>query len=595
MKNTITSFLVLFFLIFTAVLKAENGQMLFVAELHSDNQIPPLQSDAIGLVTFLLSEDGKKISVHGSFSDLSGAITGCHIHLGDFQTNGPVIINLMNFVSGNRIKGELVTPPDFLANALYGDFYVNVHTALNPNGEIRGQLNFKSELLFPIVLQGINELPQNGSTGIGLGVLRFSNNLTRFNYQVFYTGLTGPPTGAHIHKGDNQTNGPVLVPLVTTNIIQGDVTDEALVFETFINILDSGAYVNIHTAEFPNGEIRGQILYPEALSSSSILNGSQETPPVNSTANAYGYSFLNYPTFDSLFYIVLSEGITATNAHIHRGPAGTAGPVVVGLTSIAPGIYSGTAALTDQLRTAYLKDELYFNIHSTLNPNGEIRGQLENNLMKSFAFDLCGDQENPKKNIPAYAAAYVAVNKSNTELEYSVLVNDLTGEATAAHFHGAAFGQNGSVILPIDVPKPYATGVLDITGTIASKIDMDGAYMNVHTVANSGGEIRGQVRRSLSCDINTGLSDLSINDIKFTQGQSNDLIYLQIEADRNMDLNFDLLDINGNLVYNTTQSIYSGVNQVKIDVQNFTNGFYFLQVNKSGKMVKNFKWIIANE
>ena len=58
------------------------------------------------------------------------------------------------------------------------------------------------------------------------------------------------------------------------------------------------------------------------------------------------------------------------------------------------------------LTAFFFKDELYFNIHTAVNPGGEIRGQIETNLLKSFAFDLAGDQNFLQKP-PAYGAAYV--------------------------------------------------------------------------------------------------------------------------------------------------------------------------------------------
>ena len=594
MKRRFTSYFIgtftLLFLLNVQV-KAENGQMLFVAELSSNKQVPAILGDALGLVTFLLSEDGKEIKIYGSFTKLSGNVTGCHIHLGDEKSNGPVIIDLSSFITGNRIKGRIATPPNFVANAVVGDLYVNVHTALNPSGEIRSQLNVRSELLFPIVLNGANQIPANTSKGIGLGVLRFSSNLTRFTYQIFYTGLSGPPTGAHIHNGNSTTNGPVFLALTTTNIITGEITDQLATLETFFTILDVGAYVNIHTAAFPNGEIRGQINSPQPIASSSVLNGSQEIPSVVTSAKAYGYAYLNYPLFDSLSYVVLSEGIVATAAHIHRAAAGVAGPVVMGLTALFPGIYGGTIPLNDQNRTAFMKDELYFNIHSAANPGGEIRGQFENSNMKSFAFDLCGDQESPKKSVNGYGAAYVSINKANTELDYSLIVNNLSGDATAAHIHGAAFGVSGSVLLPLLTPAPYSTGVLNVTGLIAGKIDSDGAYMNVHTDANSGGEIRGQIRRTLSCDINTGNVDVTGSDIQFRQSQSKDAIVLEIDLLRNTNLDFNMVNTDGKSVYNVKKNLVGGANHIEFSSQEFVGGFYLLQVKENGKNIKSFKWI----
>ena len=71
-------------------------------------------------------------------------------------------------------------------------------------------------------------------------------------------------------------------------------------------------------------------------------------------------------------------GVTATNAHAHRSAVGVPGPVVIPLTQNPPGVWTSTAGatLTDELFAAFMKGELYLNVHSAAYPGGEIRGQL---------------------------------------------------------------------------------------------------------------------------------------------------------------------------------------------------------------------------
>jgi len=69
----------------------------------------------------------------------------------------------------------------------------------------------------------------------------------------------------------------------------------------------------------------------------------------------------------------------ATAAHIHRGPAGTAGPVVLALTTPdAAGRSQGCATVAPALarEIAYQAYEFYVNVHDAAHPNGAIRGQL---------------------------------------------------------------------------------------------------------------------------------------------------------------------------------------------------------------------------
>jgi hypothetical protein len=77
-------------------------------------------------------------------------------------------------------------------------------------------------------------------------------------WKLSFSGLTGPAMAAHIHKGKVGVAGPVTVPLC------GPCTSRkagsAQISESVIKALESGnAYVNVHTAKNPAGEIRGQV------------------------------------------------------------------------------------------------------------------------------------------------------------------------------------------------------------------------------------------------------------------------------------------------------------------------------------------------
>ncbi len=80
-------------------------------------------------------------------------------------------------------------------------------------------------------------------------------------------------------------------------------------------------------------------------------------------------------------------------------------------------------------------------------------------------------------------------------LSYGVTYSGLTGPATAAHFHGAApAGKNAGVMVPIngDVASPIK-GMATLTDEQAKALAEGDMYFNVHTAANKGGEMRGQV------------------------------------------------------------------------------------------------------
>ncbi len=594
--NPVCTILVAFLMTFCFVQSsfAENGQLLFVAELNTNSEVPPVRGDATGLITFLLSEDLKSLQVHGAFSNLTGTITACNLHKGAFDVNGPELLNLLPYVQGKRIKADLATPDSFIELATLGEIYVNIKTSGFPNGEIRGQLYWRAEFLYPVALTGGSQIPPNASSGFGFGNLRFSPNLTRMSYKILLSGLSGPVKAAHIHAGGELSNGPVLADLGSGNLLSGEIADPQLVQDVFFNLIDSGAYVNVHTDSFPDGELRGQILFGPVFSNDALLNGDQETPAVVTTARGVGFSLLNFPDLDSLNYFVFYEGVDPVAAHIHRGAAGQSGPVVAEMTrpSLFTGVYSGVIPLSEEDLKAYLKDELYFNIHSSNFPDGEIRGQFQNNLMKAYAFDLCGDQEVPKKTVPANGAAHVAINKANTELEYTLYTTDVNGDAVSTNIRDGAFGANGPVLLSINLPNPYAFGVVNTTGTLASKIESDNAYINVFTAANPSGELRGQIRRGLSCKVNTGSTELSQTHFGIYNNLVANELAVMSELGSHERVEYQITDVQGTILQKNALQMSAGLSKAQLDVHTFSPGIYFLQLRTDSKSpFQTLKWI----
>jgi hypothetical protein len=122
----------------------------------------------------------------------------------------------------------------------------------------------------------------------------------------------------------------------------------------------------------------------------ATLSGLNETPPNNSPATGSG-TFVLDDAMTSLTFDVTYSGLVAgtTAAHFHDGPAGVAAPIVRGMTP-AEGLMTGTTSghflgtwtsadsepLTPALVTELLAGNIYFNVHSTTFPGGEIRDQL---------------------------------------------------------------------------------------------------------------------------------------------------------------------------------------------------------------------------
>jgi hypothetical protein len=139
----------------------------------------------------------------------------------------------------------------------------------------------KKDSQFRVKLIGYNEVPSVNSTGRADLTLNVTD--TTIGFTLVYSGLTGNPGAAHIHVGQPGVNGGVSVffcgggggkpacPASTSGTVTGTITApdvQAIPGQGFpagnitpvIAALRAGfTYANMHTANFPGGEIRGQI------------------------------------------------------------------------------------------------------------------------------------------------------------------------------------------------------------------------------------------------------------------------------------------------------------------------------------------------
>jgi hypothetical protein len=109
---------------------------------------------------------------------------------------------------------------------------------------------------FTTTLTGDNEVPANDSDATGTAVVTFNEDTNEMDVSVTYSGMTA--TAAHIHEGAVGVAGPAIFPLddLTSPITLNDVE---LTAEQEADLKAGNYYVNIHSADFPDGEIRGQL------------------------------------------------------------------------------------------------------------------------------------------------------------------------------------------------------------------------------------------------------------------------------------------------------------------------------------------------
>ncbi|KIZ36603.1 MULTISPECIES: CHRD domain-containing protein [Rhodopseudomonas] len=110
---------------------------------------------------------------------------------------------------------------------------------------------------------------------------------------------------------------------------------------------------------------------------------------------------------------------------------------------------------------------------------------------------LTSAAEVPPNNSTGKGTAKVDYDTASKKLSWTITYSGLTGPATAAHFHGPAEpGKNAGVVIPIpNIAKSPAEGSATLTDAQAADLMAGKYYVNIHTAANKGGEIRGQVTK----------------------------------------------------------------------------------------------------
>ncbi len=473
----------------------------FDVDLSGDQEVP--QVDTTASATGLVELDDNLMQFRASI-DLSDVenVEAAHIHDGSIGFNGPVAFGFEHSGDGIYEISETEISESLMSDLVNGNWYINVHTTDFPDGEIRGQIVNSDTAIITFSLSGDQEVPAVSTTASGVGYLAVDQS----DFEVMLTVRTegvDDADMAHIHTGRVGKNGGVLVALDPSEdetgvwvVPNGTMIDESILAE----LLSGGHYVNVHTPENPNGELRGQILTDDFVLATFPLSGSQEVPAVNTDASGDGYALVNLDTF-AVELVAVTTGVDfATMAHIHTGRVGTNGDVLVEL--VQSGEDLGTwmtpedTQITEEIFAVLASGGHYVNIHTSENPNGELRGQILTDNYVLATFPLSGSQEVPSVStllqvmitrwcLPQFSIELVAVTQG---------VND----ATMAHIHTGRVGTNGGVLVALEQSTENMGTWMTPTNTqideeIFAVLASGGHYVNVHTPANPDGELRGQI------------------------------------------------------------------------------------------------------
>lgn len=490
------------------------GVRLFEANLTGAAETPPNSEIGSGRAILALSADAASLAYRVTVQDITD-ISASHIHRAPSGVAGPIVFPLFNssgggiFDAANPVSGTVAISIEQVMALIGGDYYVNVHTPSHPPGALRGQIHpmaVPPHLL--ATLTGNDETPAVETGAVGVARLTVNDAVGTLHYSVAVTDITA--TASHIHLAPKGTSGGVIFPLYNSSSglpFDGDHPIAGAVMPAateWVDLLTGYYYVNVHSSAHPTGEIRGQ-LGTVALFEARLA-GTGEVPPVVSSATGHAIMALN-STATTLAYRVLVEDIAGiTASHIHRGSADVSGPVVVplftGTGSFDPNNpISGTVAMDNAMVFALLQGDYYVNVHTSANPSGEIRGQLEPYRARNrYVAHLGGEEEVPPVTTDARGEGYFYLTPSLGILHYTIAVTDIVS-ATASHIHLAPIGTSGGVIFPLFNASSGATlddehplgGALQLNAQNLVDLLTGYYYVNVHTADVPSGAIRGQI------------------------------------------------------------------------------------------------------
>jgi hypothetical protein len=195
------------------------------------------------------------------------------------------------------------------------------------------------------------------------------------------------------------------------------------------------------------------------------------------------------------------------------GARGVSGPVALGIASggspgsdAIRGTWKSTDStpLTPALVDSLIAGRFYVNFHTTANPGGEIRGQLDLQGGTSFFSWLEASNEPGTVTADGKGTGSFTLNDARNELRYEITYFGLTGPLSAGgHFHAGDAGLNGPVVRGFatgggPASATYAgtwttTDSQPLTVALVESLLAGRIYVNFHTAANPGGEIRDQV------------------------------------------------------------------------------------------------------
>jgi hypothetical protein len=586
------------------------SQYFLNAYLTASQQSAAVVSPGDGAV--ILEILGNKATASGTFRNLSSPLAvnvagGAHIHFAPAGTNGPIGFGLNTTPDGEANNGRFRAVDNTFdisntrRDSIRGRLgYVNVHSENVGGGEIRGQLLHEAVAYFYTPLSGAEQTPAINTGAIGAAVLEYTGAaaIISGSFRNLSSALaTQTRGGSHLHLGLAGSNGGIITDLVVTSLdplngIYRPSENAFTVSQGWVDTVRSRmTYVNVHSANFGGGEIRGnfrpltQNLYVANLSGRNSALPNESTGVGTLLVEQNGTSFTSSGSFRTL------TGDFAANvgggAHIHVGMPGMAGGILVGLKSqIASDLKSGVfpadsnrVSLPDSVMMMIAGGNSYVNIHSSTVTSGEIRGQVlpEVNLAPastSFIAPGSGDtiQIGGDLTMPFTAQWETSTDPNNNKVVY------IWQLSTTPDFSSSAIAINTGENTSFETTFGAVDTLLSLLG-----VDSGDVVTVYHRVVASDGSLTSIASVDsvyLVKGLSTAIKENPYFDHLFTlyPSPANSDITLQIEMKQAAQARVYIVDLSGKIIYQEKTLLFHGQNLIQRNVADLKPGTYIAQI-----------------
>ncbi|MET8680486.1 CHRD domain-containing protein [Streptomyces sp. NPDC004647] len=268
---------------------ARGPQVFLAATLSGAEEVPvaggPAVGDADGKADALVRVKGDRVTFALRWKGI-GAPTLGHIHQGKAGANGDVKVPLFGTAMPDTVHsaaGQTTVTDAALAQQIRTDpagFYVNLHSKEFPGGAVRGQLQPLHKPVNPLDIlkggkllalsDGGQEVPKDDASKVGdpdgHAITFIHPKGSAVDYSFAWVNIA-PPSLGHIHKGRFGKNGDIQFNFFNNPVPQNIFAVSGTLENQDPKVVDrvrrnpSDYYSNLHTAEFPDGAVRGQLFH----------------------------------------------------------------------------------------------------------------------------------------------------------------------------------------------------------------------------------------------------------------------------------------------------------------------------------------------